>query len=262
MYTVSCKASYTTVLGWWRSAVSPAPTDRALRWLSFLPQALLRKATRGGQKGKIARRQVAYRFNCVTENNWAGLVEAWEKDIEKRQVRQGRREDERGEEEEERQAREVRNLLARGQVRRAMRRGTSHGLADGDKQDVQDQMKIKFPQREDPLEESVPKVAPIDSFSCLREALLSLQPGSSPGCGGCRPEYLMALGEQMEQSELELMEHFILAYAAGDLPAWFYRLWLSLSTVPLFKNEEKQQVRPLGIRHTLVRLAHAEVIGQ
>lgn len=66
----------------------------------------------------------------------------------------------------------------------------------------------------------------------------------------------------MEQSELELMEHFILAYAAGDLPAWFYRLWLSLSTVPLFKNEEKQQVRPLGIRHTLVRLAHAEVIGQ
>ena len=49
-------------------------------WLGFLPQALLRKASRGG---KVGRAQVAHRFNCVTIDDWGGLVEAWEGDAKK-----------------------------------------------------------------------------------------------------------------------------------------------------------------------------------
>ena len=166
------------------------------------------------------------------------------------------------EEVEARTSTEVRKLLYAGQVRRSMRRGTSHGLADSHSPQVLQQMQVKFPARNDPLPATVPKLAPIDSFSQLRETLLSLEPGTSPGSGGCRPEYLVALGEKLEDREVELLEAFALAYTAGSLPAWFYRLWLSLSTVPIYKTAEQQDVRPLGIRHSLVRVFHQEVMVQ
>ena len=79
----------------------------------------------------------------------------------------------------------------------------------------------------------MPKVAPLESFRGLRETLLALEPGTSPGSGGMRPEFLVALGERMEDEEVEVLERFGMAYVSGDLPAWFYRLWLSLQTVPL-----------------------------
>ena len=52
--------------------------DRALMWLSFLPQALLRKARRGGRAG---RGNVAQRFNCLSRNDWGALVDLWEIDV-------------------------------------------------------------------------------------------------------------------------------------------------------------------------------------
>ena len=91
------------------------------------------------------------------------------------------------EEVEARTSTEVRKLLYAGQVRRSMQRGTSHGLADSHSPQVLQQMQVKFPARNDPLPATVPKLAPIDSFSQLRETLLSLEPGTSPGSGGCRP---------------------------------------------------------------------------
>ena len=62
--------------------------------------------------------------------------------------------------------------------------------------------------------------------------------------------------------ELDLLEQFFLAYTAGELPAWFYSLWLSLQAVPLYKDDKKVDVRPLGIRHSMIRLFHKEVISQ
>ena len=71
------------VLSRWRGATfSQHETDTALLWLGFLPQALLRKPSRGG---KVGRAQVAHRFNCITNNDWGGLVEAWEGDVKKMQ---------------------------------------------------------------------------------------------------------------------------------------------------------------------------------
>ena len=51
--------------------------DAALLWFCFRPQALLRKANRGGkaEKGQIARR-----FNTPGKGNWGGLVEIWDRD--------------------------------------------------------------------------------------------------------------------------------------------------------------------------------------
>ena len=97
-------------------------------------------------------------------------------------------------------------------------------------------------------------------FPRLKETLLSLEPGTAPGSGGLRPEFLIALGERMEAEELALLEEFGLAYTSGELPPWLYRLWLSMQTVPLYKTAEKEDVRPLGIRHSLPRLFHREVM--
>ena len=40
---------------------------------------------------------------------------------------------------------------------------------------------------------------------------------SASGCGGCRPEYLVALGERMEDRKIERLEAFVLSYTAGSL---------------------------------------------
>ena len=52
-------------------------TNRALMWLMFLPQALLREAKRGGRQG---RGLVAKWFNTLSRGDWGTLVELWERD--------------------------------------------------------------------------------------------------------------------------------------------------------------------------------------
>ena len=47
--------------------------------------------------------------------------------------------------------------------------------------------------------------------------------------------------------EMELLEKFCLAYVSGKLASWFYRLWLTLQTVPLYKTEQQTSVRPQGV---------------
>ena len=82
--------------------------DRALLWLSFLSQGLLRKPTRGGRPG---RQQVAYRLNILVAGDCGALVELWLRDKEKTvadRTRRGRqRRDELVESERERKQLEV-----------------------------------------------------------------------------------------------------------------------------------------------------------
>lgn len=229
--------AFCEVLRRWREASCKEEADRALMWLGFLPQALQRKpVARGGKPGRAA---VAMRYNCISEGDWGKVITVWQEDSERR------REDwEQGvhatrEEDGGKLKKEVLGLLRAGQLGRGMRRITSFGVADAHNPALLQQLREKFPPRQFKLPASVPKVAPVRSFSCLKEVLLSLEPGTSPGCGGCRPEYLKALGERMEQQEVELLEQFFLAYTAGELPPWFYSLWLSLQTVPLFKDNKK-----------------------
>ena len=207
-----------------RDAQSSEEKDRALLRLGFLPQALQRKPARGG---RVGRQQVAYRYNCLTTLNWAALVTAWEKDREKEaalreergrssRVRLVREDRERNELVKVRK--EVLALLESGQVSRAMGRVTSNGVGDCSDPDIQRQVRDKFPQRVQPLPDKVLATRPIDSFRDLRGSLLSLDAGVSPGSGGLRNEYLVALGERLDDEGLRLLEEFALAYIGGELP--------------------------------------------
>ena len=122
------------------------------------------------------------------------------------------------------------------------------------------QVKLKYPNRGRPLPENVSWGRPVESLNCLRESLLQLERGKSPGAGGLRSEFLIVLGEMMTNNQMELFEHFGMKYLCGDLPDWFYQVWLSVMTVPLFKNEMHEAVRPIGIRNPLVRDFHKAVV--
>ena len=69
----------------------------------------------------------------------------------------------------------------------------------------------------------------------------------------------MTLGEIMDNEQMGLLASFSMRYLGGDLPGWFYAVYPSCQTVPLFKNEE-EQLRPLGVQNPLVRIWHREVI--
>ena len=127
---------------------------------------------------------------------------------------------------------------------------------------MKNQLAEKFPSRQRPLPDSVPNLKPIDSFRNLRGSLLSLNPGTAAGAGGIRNEYLVALGEKLEDQELRHFEEFGLAYSAGELPGWFYKVWQTLQTVAPFKDNEKIAVRPLGLKNSLTKLFNKEVMSQ
>jgi hypothetical protein len=56
-----------------------------------------------------------------------------------------------------------------------------------------------------------------------------------------------------------LLEQFELRYLTGQLPLWWYKVWLSLTTVALFKTSDQDKVRPVGIEPCLARTFHKVV---
>ena len=58
-----------------------------------------------------------------------------------------------------------------------------------------------------------------------------------------------------------LLEEFGMSYLQGDLPKWFYPLWLTVQTVPIFKNSGRCAVRPLGLRTPLLKVFHKQVVS-
>ena len=51
-------------------------------------------------------------------------------------------------------------------------------------------------------------------------------------------------------------------YLEGALPAWFYKVWGSVTTVPLFKNRVRESLRPVGVMTPLIRTLHSYVIRE
>ena len=188
--------AFAKVMRKWREAATEVDITTVLSWLLFLPQALLRRPTRGGLAG---RKEVARRFNYLARGDWGSVLEMWEKDKStqtadrERRRRRGELRVER-EDDEHKRRREVVALIAAGQISKAMTRVTSHGLANMEDAQVMAQVAAKYPPRGRPLPARVPKGQPVEHLRCLRDRLKALQPGSAPGCGGMRPEYLRVLG--------------------------------------------------------------------
>ena len=104
--------AWATVLQRLQAADVGKEQDRALMWLCFLPQALLRKAKRGGRAG---RKLVAQRFNSLVNGDWGHLVSMWEKDkrLAREEKQQRHRRSEGEEDDLDRKTRQTVDLISR-----------------------------------------------------------------------------------------------------------------------------------------------------
>ena len=123
---------------------------------------------------------------------------------------------------------------------------TSHGVASTSDPVTLAALKAKYPPRTAPIPTQVPKGQAVAALR-LRDPFLNLQPGTAPGTGQQRPEYLTSLAETWEEGDprWDLLERFALRYVNGSLPAWFYKCCLTVETVGLYKTAEQD---PSAIR--------------
>ena len=72
----------------------------------------------------------------------------------------------------------------------------------------------------------------------------------------------MVLEEQLEEGDMRCLEELAMKYVQSELPPWFYTVDLTLQSVALYKTEEQEAVRPLGLAHPFFKVIHREVVQQ
>ena len=194
--------------------------DRSLKWLQILPQLLLRSPRRHGSGG---RGDVAKRFNCLSlRQDWGAALTYWLKDRLKQREEKAR-ETVRNElseaEMREKKKKQVISLLAKNQISRAVSRINSFGAAPLDEPGMKDQVAVKYPARKKVIPSNISKESPIDNLEGLKENLLGLRKGSSPGTGALRPEFLKTLAGSLNPGQMSLLEDFGMRHLRGELPS-------------------------------------------
>ena len=238
-------------------------TNLALMWFLLLPQAMLRQGKRGGGKGQNVA-EVGKRFDCALAGNWGGLLDLLVADkTEAERTREGRRRIAPAEEEEgkEKLRETVLDLMSRGQIGRGARRITSNGVASMSDPRTMRALLAKYVDRTRDLPQSVSRGQCVDSLAGFREYLLELEPGVAPGTGGMMNEFLICLAQVWNPEEMVLMQEFGMRYLTAQCPPWFYRVWATVSAVPLFKTSDRDcsSLRPIGVKGALVRVLHKVV---
>ena len=249
-----------------QEATSVQEETRALKWFLIAPQAFLREPRRGGKKSQ-SNSVITARFDSVMRDDWGTVLALLQADRAALRQREGGRRgagaSRRGEDEATTAAKlrkTVLALLKRGQISRAVRRICSHGLASADDPQVQAALQAKYTARGRDLPTHVYKGQCMERMEGLREDLVELDLGVAPGFGGLRNEHLRCLGEVWEDDKLGYLETFSLKYVNGELLPWFYKVWGSVSTFPLFKNSARDALRPVGVKSSLVRSIHKKVV--
>ena len=102
-------------------------------------------------------------------------------------------------------------------------------------------LRSKYLPRRRLLLPSVSRGQCVDNLAGLWESMLSLESGVAPDTGGMRIEFLTTQAEVWSNEEMARMEEFGLGmeYLNGLLPPWFYRVWGTVITIPLFKTEQR-----------------------
>ena len=153
-------------------------------------------------------------------------------------------------------------LLSGGQISKAMNIIKSHGIADISDHWVKEQLRAKYPERLRDLPAVVTKGSCVTNLKGLRERLLNLKRGISLGTGGLRAEFLITLAQTLEEDKMLLLEDLGQKYLSGALPPRYYKIVESVMTLSAFKNSQKDTLRPLGVKHQLVRVFHQEGVRQ
>ena len=138
----------------------------------------------------------------------------------------------------------------------------SNGVAPMSDPLVQQQMAAKYPARVKEIPARVLKGQAVPNFRGLRKGLDTRRRRRSAGCGGLRGEFLRVVGEQLEAEHMRLLEDWAQRFLQGELPPWFYEVWLSIQTVPLYKSSRQDTIRPIGIQNPLFKLINGLMIKE
>lgn len=247
----------------WENQVDGEELDRALKWWFFIPQCLLRKATRGGRAGMGL---VKKRFDCIINDNYGELVNLWVRDrdiLEKK--KRGSNSHDKGDGLENK-TRQAVSLISKGYISKATNRIISHGVASLSDPRSKAALQSKYPVRGRDMPVQVTKGLAVFSMMPLREAFLTLKGGVAPGTGQLRPEFLVTLAEVWEEGTdvWEMVNNFAMRHIQGNFPPWYFKACMTVETVGLFKtaNQDASQVRPVGMRNPWIKTMHKEVVKQ
>ena len=248
----------------WDNQEESEELDRAIKWWFFLPQALCRRAQRGGRAGVG---QIKQRFNCIVRGDYGAVVKLWLDDMKVRGEKDRRREGGgKPSKEDEKKTRQAVSFISRGWISKAVNRMTSNGVASLENRRVKASMEAKYPDRGKEMPARVSKGQCVDTMRTLREPLLALKRGVAPGTGQLRPEFLITLAEVWEEgcSTWDMLDNFAMRHVGGTLPAWYYKVCMTVETVPLFKTagQDPSLLRPIGMRNPFIKTIHREVIKQ
>ena len=204
--------------------------DRALKWWLFLPQALCRQAGRGGRAGMGL---IKKRFNCVVDRDFGELVTLWRKDKESALRKTHQKPPRKSEKDPMSSSRSALSLISKGHLSKAVNRITSHGVATLSDPATKAAMESKYPARSQPMPEQVIKGKAVENLKNLRDSFLGLKPGTAPGTGQLRPEYLISLAKTWREDSTHWsnLESFSLRYINAMLPPWFCKCCLTVETV-------------------------------
>ena len=259
-YRVKWTKGLSSILRRILSAQSEEDVSRGLKWFLIAAQLFFREPKRGGKKGQ-SNGKLAQRFDCLGRDDWGSLLAQLEADKASANGRQSGKKRKQGEDSALSAARlrkTVLAMLARGQVGRAVRRICSNGVASMGDPAVRQALQGKYKPRIKDIPSSVTKGDCVQSMGGLRDSLLELQTGVSPGFGGLRNEHLRCFAETAEEEDMCFLERFSIKYLNGEFPPWFSKVWNSVSTVPLYKPDGS--LRPVGIKPSFIRDLHKGVV--
>jgi len=247
----------------WENQTEGIELDRALKWWFFLPQCLLRKATRGGRAGMSL---VKKRFDCVINEDYGQLINIWIRDRDIASKKNLKARNPTISDRSENKTRQAVNLISRGFISKATNRITSHGVASLKDPQSKAALQSKYPDRGRDMPVQLTKGLAVESMISLREAFLALKGGVAPGTGQLRPEFLTTLAEVWEvgTNVWELVNNFAMRHIQGQFPPWYYKACMTVETVGLYKtaNQEASQVRPVGMRNPWIKTMHKEVVKE
>ena len=238
--------------------------NRSLKWWFLIPQALLRKAGRGGKAGMG---QIKKRFDCVLKENYGGLITMLLQDKDILKVKDERRKN-RGtpEDDSDKKTRQAVSLISKGFISKATNRMISHGVASLEDPRSKAVLQSKYPCRGKQMPASVTKGQAVYSMKQLRNAFLRLRGGVAPGTGQLRPGFLITLAEVWEEDDeiWNRVNDFAMRHVQGAFPPWYYKVCMTVETVGMYKTagQDPSLVRPIGMRNPWIKTIHKEVVTQ
>ena len=247
----------------WEAQEEGDDLDRALKWWFFLPQALARKAQRGGRAGVG---QIMKRFNAVVKGDFGELVNLWQHDKEVVERKEEKRNRVKPSSDMNKKSRQALSLLSKGFISKATNRMTSHGVASIEDPKSKAALASKYPPRIKEMPPTVNRGQCVDTMRTIRDSWLALKGGVAPGTGQLRPEFLVTLAEVWEEgsSSWDMVNSFAMRHVKGEFPPWYYKVCMSVETVGMFKTaaQDPSLLRPIGMKNPNIKINHKEVIRQ